>query len=144
MVKNRARSRGRPRTFDESEAVRQATNVFWAKGYDGPTIDDLVDGMNVRRPSLYAIFGDKSTPFMRCLEEYASRAALAAQETLGTTGVREEIGALLKLSVANATRDGGPPRCMLVSVAPLVNNQMVRDYAARMGDGVTAEIERRL
>ena len=47
-----------------------ATKVFWAKGFDGVTIDDLVDGMGVGRPSLYAIFGDKSALFMRCLEAY--------------------------------------------------------------------------
>ena len=33
--------------------------MFWSKGYDGVTIDDLVEGMGVGRPSLYAVFGDK-------------------------------------------------------------------------------------
>ena len=47
---------GRPRSFDESDALKKATQVFWSKGYDGVTIDDLVAGMGVGRPSLYAVF----------------------------------------------------------------------------------------
>ena len=54
MVQNTARPRGRPRSFDETEALEKATQVFWSKGYDGVTIDDLVAGMGVGRPSLYA------------------------------------------------------------------------------------------
>jgi AcrR family transcriptional regulator len=58
MVSNIARPRGRPRSFDEAGAIEKATQVFWSKGYDGVTIDDLVAGMGVGRPSLYAVFGD--------------------------------------------------------------------------------------
>ena len=63
--------RGRPRNFDEKIALEKATQVFWSKGYDGVTIDDLVAGMGVGRPSLYAIFGDKRTLFLRVLRAYA-------------------------------------------------------------------------
>ena len=44
-----------------------ATQVFWSKGYDGVTIDDLVAGMGVGRPSLYAVFGDTRRLFLRVL-----------------------------------------------------------------------------
>ena len=78
MVQNAARPRGRPRSFDERDALEKATQVFWSKGYDGVTIDDLVAGMGVGRPSLYAVFGDKRTLFLRvlkgvCGEERRSR-----------------------------------------------------------------------
>ena len=54
MVHNRPKPRGRPRSFDETGALEKATQVFWSKGYDGVTIDDLVAGMGVGRPSLYS------------------------------------------------------------------------------------------
>ena len=60
MVQNIAVPRGRPGSFDESDALEKATQVFWSKGYDGVTIDDLVAGMGVGRPSLYAIFGEQA------------------------------------------------------------------------------------
>ena len=47
MVHNVARTRGRPRSFDENAALKKAIQVFWLKGYDGVTIDDLVAGMGV-------------------------------------------------------------------------------------------------
>ena len=63
MVHKSVRPRGRPRNFDESAALAKAIQVFWLKGYDGVTVDDLVAGMGVGRPSLYSIFGDKRTIF---------------------------------------------------------------------------------
>ena len=68
MIQNTARPRGRPRSFDETGALEKATQVFWSKGYDGVTIDDLVAGMGVGRPSLYAVFGDKRAIFLRVLK----------------------------------------------------------------------------
>src|SRR6266478_5262361 len=82
MSKELARPRGRPRSFDEREALEKAVRVFWAKGYDAVTIDDLVAGMGVVRPSLYAIFGDKATLFMRCLEAYAEHLGAGASKAL--------------------------------------------------------------
>ena len=77
MIQNTTRPRGRPRSFDERDALEKATQVFWSKGYDGVTIDDLVAGMGVGRPSLYAVFGDKRTLFLRVLKAYAERRALS-------------------------------------------------------------------
>ena len=71
MIKNSSRPRGRPRSFDERDALEKATQVFWSKGYDGVTIDDLVYGMGVGRPTLYSVFGDKRTLFLRVLRPYA-------------------------------------------------------------------------
>ena len=82
MVHNAARPRGRPRSFDESDALKKATHVFWSKGYDGVTIDDLVAGMGVGRPSLYAVFGDKRAIFLRVLKAYAEAKGARAAKAL--------------------------------------------------------------
>ena len=82
MIQNTSRPRGRPRSFDETGALEKATQVFWSKGYDGVTIDDLVEGMGVGRPSLYAIFGDKRAIFLRALKAYAERKGAAAAKAL--------------------------------------------------------------
>ena len=80
MFQNAARPRGRPRSFDERDALEKATQVFWSKGYDGVTIDDLVAGMGVGRPSLYAVFGDKRTIFLRVLRAYAETEGRSRRE----------------------------------------------------------------
>ena len=82
MIQKYARPRGRPRSFDEGAALDKAIQVFWSKGYDGVTVDDLVAGMGVGRPSLYSVFGDKRTLFLRALKAYAERkGALTAEHT---------------------------------------------------------------
>jgi AcrR family transcriptional regulator len=145
MVENTSRPRGRPRGFNETEAVARAAKVFLAKGYDGATIDDLVEGMGVGRPSLYAIFGDKADLFMRSLEDYGNRlGTLATKALYGPPDVRDAILGMLKLAVENATAEGAPLGCLIVCVAPLVDDERVRRYLARMGNLAADTVAQRL
>ena len=129
MIQNTARPRGRPRSFDETGALEKATQVFRAKGYDGVTIDDLVDGMGVGRPSLYAVFGDKRAIFLRALMAYAERTgALAAKALLSPGTLRDSLASFLRQAVETATEKGCAPGCLLVCVAPLVNDAEVRKF----------------
>jgi AcrR family transcriptional regulator len=145
MVQNIKKPRGRPRNFDEDEAIRKATNVFWAKGFDGASIDDLVKGMGVGRPSLYAIFGDKSTLFMRCLEAYRDNLGKQAVQVLfGPTDVHEAIRGLLRFSVETATEHGSPLGCLMVCVAPLMEDENVRRFLTKANEETTAAVAMRL
>ena len=49
MIHNTARPRWTAAQLlgNETGALEKATQVFWSKGYDGVTIDDLVAGMEV-------------------------------------------------------------------------------------------------
>src|ERR1700688_1082745 len=97
MFQNTERPRGRPRSFDESDALEKATRVFRSKGYDGATIDDLVAGMGVGRPSLYSVFGDKRTIFLRVLRGYAeTKGALAARALFSPRTLRDSLAAFLR------------------------------------------------
>src|SRR6201999_1801782 len=123
MIQNDARPRGRPRSFDEREALEKATQVFWSKGYDGATIDDLVAGMGVGRPSLYAVFGDKRAIFLRALKMNAEKkGALAAKALLSPQPLRDSLTRFLRYAVESATEKGSPWGCLLVCVAPLVDD----------------------
>jgi AcrR family transcriptional regulator len=144
MIQNKGNRRGRPRSFDEAEALEGAVQVFWAKGYDGATIDDLVAGMRVGRPSLYAIFGDKQALFMRCLQRYAQHKAAAVKALLGPRDVRDAVRGLLRHSVESATEEGSARGCLMVCVAPLVDDELVRDFLQRASEDTVALVERRL
>src|ERR1700685_3158271 len=115
MVQNIPQPRGRPRSFDEAEALEKATQVFWSKGYDGVTIDDLVAGMGVGRPSLYSVFGDKRTLFLRVLRDYAAaKGALFANALLAPKALRDGLASFLLYAVESTTEEGCPPGCLLV------------------------------
>ena len=129
MSQNDARPRGRPRSFDERYALEKATQVFWSKGYDGVTIDDLVAGMGVGRPSLYSVFGDKRTLFLRVLRAYAeTKGALAAKALLSPRTLRDSLAAFLRHTVETATAEGSARGCLLECVAPLVNDAEVQQF----------------
>ncbi|ANJ74623.1 TetR/AcrR family transcriptional regulator [Ralstonia insidiosa] len=144
MVQNSPAPRGRPRSFDEMDALEKATQVFWSKGYDGVTIDDLVAGMGVGRPSLYAVFGDKRAIFLRVLKTYAERkGAKAAKALLAPESLRDSIAGFLRFAVESATEKGSARGCLMVCVAPLVNDAEVQRFLQNAVAGGTALVERR-
>ncbi len=144
MFQNAARPRGRPRSFDERDALEKAIQVFWSKGYDGVTIDDLVAGMGVGRPSLYAVFGDKRTLFLRVLKAYAEKkGALAAKALLSPQTLRDSLTRFLKHAVETATEKGCARGCLLVCVAPLVDDPEVRKFLQNAANGAAALVEGR-
>ena len=144
MIQKTARPRGRPRSFDETGALEKATQVFWSKGYDRVTIDDLVAGMGVGRPSLYAVFGDKRAIFLRVLRAYAERkGALAAKALLSPQGIRDSIAGFLRYNVESATEKRSARGCLLLCVAPLVNDAEVQRFLQNTATGGAALLERR-
>jgi AcrR family transcriptional regulator len=144
MFQNNSRPRGRPRSFDERDAVAKATQVFWSKGYDGVTIDDLVAGMGVGRPSLYSVFGDKRTLFLRVLKAYAqTKGALMAKALLSPHALRDSLASFLRYAVESATEEGSAPGCLLLCTAPIVDDAEVRQFLQNVADAALALVERR-
>lgn len=62
--------RGRPRTFNRSQALLKALELFWRRGYAQTTVSQLCSAMNIRSPSLYCAFGSKSQLFLEALAYY--------------------------------------------------------------------------
>src|SRR6201993_441624 len=141
MIHNTARPRGRPRSFDETGALEKATQVFWSKGYDGVTIDDLVAGMGVGRPSLYSVFGDKRAIFLRVLRAYGEeKGARAAKALFAPQTLRDSLAGFLRHAVESATEEGSAPGCLIVCLAPLVDDAEVRQFAHDASAAATAQV----
>lgn len=60
----------RTKLFDEALILDKAMNLFWEKGYNATSAQDLVDGLNISRSSLYDTFGDKHSLFVKALKRY--------------------------------------------------------------------------
>jgi TetR/AcrR family transcriptional repressor of nem operon len=68
----------RPKGFSEAEALEQALDVFWQRGYQGVGLSELLRAMGIARQSLYDTFGNKRGLFIRSIEHYRdTRLALA-------------------------------------------------------------------
>ena len=60
----------RPKAFDPDAALQKAMQVFWERGYEATSVDDLVQCMGINRFSLYSTFGGKHQLFVAALERY--------------------------------------------------------------------------
>ena len=84
----------RPRSFDESVALRRAKDLFWAFGYEATSMQNLVDHMGIGRQSLYNTFGDKHRLYLRALELYQSENHEShMQELASPTATLEDVRA---------------------------------------------------
>lgn len=60
----------RPYEFDRAEALETAMDVFWAKGYEATSLQDLIDAMGLAKSSFYNAFESKHHLFTETLRHY--------------------------------------------------------------------------
>jgi len=63
----------RAKEFNEEEVLDKAVDLFWYKGYNGISAQEIVDGLGLSRSSLYDTYGDKRTLFIKALKRYRIR-----------------------------------------------------------------------
>jgi AcrR family transcriptional regulator len=140
-------TRGRPRTFDPDTALREALDLFWERGYEGTSLNDLAQAMGIASASIYACFGSKQDLFRKVMALYGTtsgeppRRALREQPT-----TRAAVHAMLRATADEITRPDTPHYCMLILAAPTgaVENHEVREFLAGLRHGMLAEIRDRL
>jgi AcrR family transcriptional regulator len=126
-------ARGRPRTFDPDTALRKALEVFWERGYEGTSLNDLAQAMGIASASIYACFGSKEDLFRKVMALYGTTSGgpprLALDEHPTT---RAAIHAMLRATADEITRPDAPHYCMLILAAPTgaVENHAVREFLA--------------
>lgn len=82
----------RPRQFDVDEALDRAMHVFWAKGYEGASLNDLLGAMGIARGSLYKAFADKHAIYLAALDRYDRTVVAGAIATLEQGRARDGAG----------------------------------------------------
>ncbi len=128
-----AQTIGRPRGFDRDTALLAAMRTFWARGYEGTSIQDLVDATGVNKPSLYSTFGCKEEIFREAVELYDRLEGRATSQSLGAaTTTREAVETMLRSNARAYVADEGPRGCMIVlaSLLGAPENKNVRAFLA--------------
>ncbi len=77
---------GRPKEFDDEEALGRAMEVFWAQGYEATSVQDLLDAMGINRGSMYDTFGDKHALFAAAIDHYARHVTARLEADLDAKG----------------------------------------------------------
>src|ERR1700745_3841952 len=105
----------RPKEFDRAEALAAAKAVFWRKGYDATTTDDLRHAMNIGRQSLYDSFGGKKPLYLEVLQRYTME-RVAAQIT-SLRAAKSPLAGIQNLLLALAKEPGEKRKLGCMSVA---------------------------
>lgn len=62
----------RVKLFDKDEAIRKAMELFWEKGYEATSLNDLTERLGIGKGSFYATFNSKRELFNTCFDVYRS------------------------------------------------------------------------
>ena len=77
---------GPSKQFDREDALDKAVQLFWEKGYEATSMQDLVDAMGINRASMYQTYGNKHALYQAGLERYAERILAHVTELLDKPG----------------------------------------------------------
>jgi TetR/AcrR family transcriptional repressor of nem operon len=106
----------RTKEFNEDQALDKAVEIFWHKGYNGTSAQDLVNHLGLSRSSLYDTFGDKQQLFTKSLQRYQQQAQNAVKELLeNSENVKETLQAIFKQAVIESLEDRITKGCFMVN-----------------------------
>ena len=92
--------------------------VFWAKGYEGTSLDDLLQAMGIQRGSFYNTFAGKRDVYLRALRLYERRIASGGPIIeLPERASRETLRDFFRRGVAMMRNPEGPGGCFLAKAA---------------------------
>jgi TetR/AcrR family transcriptional repressor of nem operon len=108
----------RPREFDTDTALDRAMELFWSRGYEATSLDDLCEVTGLSRSSLYATFGSKRDLLLRSVDRYVEQrtpniAAILAQPL----PIRDVFAALARRFIDQIVAGPGRRGCFLGNCA---------------------------
>jgi AcrR family transcriptional regulator len=123
----------RPREFDRDEALAKARDAFWATGYEGTSVADLVTLLGLAPARLYAAFGSKEDLFREAVALYeAKEGGFVARALVEEPSARKAVARMLNDAIELYTRPGRPRGCLVVSAATssALENDAIREFLA--------------
>jgi AcrR family transcriptional regulator len=109
---------GRPRGFNYDEALDRAMHVFWRKGFEGASLNDLTAAMGIRPASLYKAFGNKRTLFEKALARYLAGPVAFVHDALNEPTAFAVADRILRRTAEFVTEGGRSRRgCMTIQAA---------------------------
>jgi TetR/AcrR family transcriptional repressor of nem operon len=105
----------RPKEYDREEVLAKITELFWEKGFEATSINEIVARTGLNKHSLYNEFGDKEILFLLCIDEYVNKSIkelgdILTKEPLGLSNIE----AFFDNRVAYAS-SGSCKGCLLIN-----------------------------
>jgi len=107
--------------FDREQALKDAMEVFWTRGYDGASLEDLQKAMGgISPPSFYAAFGSKEALFREVVTRYRTSMGERVLKALMAPSVRDGIEGMMRAAIETFLENPKAPGCVIVLSA--INN----------------------
>lgn len=109
---------GRPLKFNPDIALEKAMHIFWRKGYESSSLQDLLTAMALSKSSFYQTFKSKHTLFQRCIQHYRQMLTNRMKAQLETSSSGKNYITRIFFNVANETSGINARRgCLTMNVA---------------------------
>ena len=106
------------KTFDMDQAIDQAMQVFWQKGYESASLNNLMQAIGINKGSFYNAFGSKKKLFTACLLKYdRERRRAVFEELAAMNNPTFAITTLFEELVEQSITDKEGKGCFLVNTA---------------------------
>ncbi|MDW8851967.1 TetR/AcrR family transcriptional regulator [Flavobacterium sp. MMLR14_040] len=106
----------RTKEFNEDQALDKAIEIFWHKGYNGTSAQDLVTHLGLSRSSLYDTFGDKQKLFAQSLLRYQKQSQDQVVKLLDeSVNVKETLHDIFKQAIIESLEDRITKGCFMVN-----------------------------
>jgi TetR/AcrR family transcriptional regulator, transcriptional repressor for nem operon len=108
----------RTKEFEPEAALTKAMDLFWRRGYEATSVQDLLLEMGIGRGSMYDTFGDKRALFLAALDRFEESRVSRADEILdnsasATEGIKNLFESTIEGLVSYEPRRG----CLLANTA---------------------------
>lgn len=110
--------------FNKEEVLDKASVIFQTKGYNGTSIDDLLQATGLSRSSLYDTFQDKHNLYLESLNYYKNKSAhpLEDLKARNISGLKK-IEALFNGVIKHITESPSSNGCLMVNAAAEMSKQ---------------------
>ena len=100
-------------TFDRDQVMSNVMKLFWEKGYNGTSMQDLVNVTGLNRSSFYNSFGDKFSLYEEALSLYQSQQMENLHQVLHPDQSPKEALVSLFKGISSDIAKGNKQGCML-------------------------------
>ena len=133
-------TRGRPKAFDEDEALALAMNYFWEHGYDNTSLDNLLPVMGIKKSSFYHTFKSKEELFSRALNLYRKTILEQLEGLKSQVGAKNALIMLSTFTIDELKNTGKVKGCLMVNSGqecynkyPELSRQVAQEFLYFLG-----------
>lgn len=104
----------RHKEFDTTEILTKAMEFFWKHGYEGTSMQELVQHVGIKAQSLYNAYGGKRDLFFTALKHYVNQSTVIATLTRPPSG-KQAVTSVFRDLLASLSQPDRTKGCFMIN-----------------------------